>query len=184
MPGHVFRRGDRIALCTVEPEDDAFLQQHRNDPSVRWANGEYEPYTAADIETYREEIVRGDDGVTLLACADGDPVGLVFLYDEEPRHGVAELGYWIASEERGQGYATAAAGLLCDHAFRERSLRKVTASVAAGNEASVAVLQELGFTEEGRHRGELFVDGSYHDVRRFGLFSEEFERRSGRDQPI
>jgi RimJ/RimL family protein N-acetyltransferase len=175
MPGEVFRENDRLSLRTVEPEDDEFLQRNRNDPSIRWPNGAFEPKTAADVETYREEVVGGDDGVTLLACRGEKPVGMVFLYDEEPRHGLAELGCWIAPEEHGQGYATAANALLCDHAFRERALRKVTASAFAGNDQSIAVLDKLGFTEEGRHRRELFVEGSYRDIRRFGLFADEFE---------
>ncbi|MEZ3116066.1 GNAT family N-acetyltransferase [Halobaculum sp. MBLA0147] len=181
MPGHVFRRGDRVALRTVEPEDDEFLARHRNDPAIRYPNGEYEPLSSAGVERYRREAVEGDDGVTLLACVDGEPVGLVFLFDESVRRGVAEVGYWIAPDERGQGYATAAAGLLVDHAFRERGLRKVVAELIAENDASAAVVEKLGFQREGRHRRELLVDGSYRDLLRFGLFADEFDGRPTAD---
>ncbi len=172
MPGHAFSAGDTVTLRTVEPEDDDFLARHRNDPSIRRPNGEYDPITGADVVDYRESA---EDGVTLLACVAERPVGLVFLFDERPRAGIAELGYWIAPDERRQGYATEAARLLCAHAFRERALRKLVAHAVAGNDGSLAVLDTLGFTEEGCHHRELFVDGAYRDLRRFGLFTKAFD---------
>jgi len=175
VPGHAFSAGDTVTLRTVEPEDDDFLARHRNDPSIRRPNGEYDPMTSADVVDYRESA---EDGVTLLACVAEQPVGLVFLFEERPRAGIAELGYWIAPDERRQGYATEAARLLCAHAFRERALRKLVAHVVAGNDGSLAVLDTLGFTEEGCHRRELFVDGAYRDLRRFGLFAEAFDADS------
>lgn len=172
MPGHAFSSGDTVTLRTVEPEDDDFLARHRNHPSIRRPNGEYDPMTAADAADYREST---DNGVTLLACVEQRPVGLVFLFDEQPRAGIAQLGYWTAPDERRQGYATEAARLLCAHAFRERALRKLVAHVVAGNNGSLAVLDSLGFTQEGRHRRELFVDGAYRDLLRFGVFTAAFD---------
>ena len=178
MPGPAFRTGERVALRTVEAEDEAFLRRHRNDPRLRKPLGEPTPWTAEDVATYREETVRGEDGVTLLVCVDGDPVGLVFLFREDERRGVAELGYWLAPDAWGAGYATEAADLLCAHAFDERALHRLTARVYEGNDASANVLEKLGFVEEGRLREDGVWGGERRDTFRYGLLAREW--RAGR----
>ncbi|WP_313692596.1 GNAT family N-acetyltransferase [Halorarum halobium] len=181
MPGSVFKPGDRVSLRTVEAGDDEFLRRHRNDPTVRRPLGEVEPKTAADVAAYREEVVRGEDGLTLLICAEGDPVGLAFLFREEPRSGVAELGYWLAPEAWGDGYATEAADLLCEHAFDERALHRLSARVYEGNDASANVLEKLGFLEEGRLREANVWGGERRDTLRYGLLAREWRaNREGR----
>lgn len=179
MPGPVFLAGDRVALRTVEAEDEPFLHDHRNRASFRDPLGEFEPLTAEDIAEYREEVVRGDDGVTLLVCVDGDPVGLCFLFDEDPRRGVAELGYWLVPDAEGNGYATEAAGLLCGYAFDERALHRLTARVYADNDASRAVLDRLGFAAEGRLRENAVRDGERRDTLRYGLLAREWGGEGG-----
>ncbi|UIO99704.1 GNAT family N-acetyltransferase [Halobaculum sp. CBA1158] len=178
MPGPVFLADERVALRTVESEDEPFLHEHRNRASLRDPLGEFEPLTAEDVAEYREEVVRGDDGLTLAICVDGDPVGLCFLFDEDARRGVAEVGYWLAPDAKGNGYATAAAGLLCDHAFDERGHHRLTARVYEGNDASTAVLERLGFAEEGRLRENAVRDGERRDTLRYGLLAREWDRES------
>ena len=183
MPGPTFEAGERVALRTVEAEDDEFLRRHRNDPRVRQPLGETTPWTREDVADYREETVRGEDGVTLLVCVDGEPVGLTFLFREDRRRGVAELGYWLAPDAWGEGYATEAAGLLCEYAFDERALHRLTARVFEGNDASANVLAKLGFVEEGRLREDSVWGGERRDTLRYGLLAREWraDREGGRD---
>ncbi|QLG61008.1 GNAT family N-acetyltransferase [Halorarum salinum] len=179
MPGSAFKSGERVSLRPVEPEDDEFLRRHRNDPRLRKPLGEVGPHAAADVAEYREEVVRGDDGVTLLIRVDGDPVGLTFLFREDERRGVAELGYWLAPDAWGNGYATEAADLLCAHAFDERALHRLTARVYEGNDASARVLEGLGFVEEGRLREDGVWGGERRDTLRYGLLAREWRVGQG-----
>ncbi|WP_284012953.1 GNAT family N-acetyltransferase [Halobaculum litoreum] len=174
MPGPAFLVGERVALHTVEEADEAFLHEHRNRARFRDPMGEFAPLTAEDVTAYRSEVVRGDDGVTLLICVDGDPVGLCFLFDEDPRRGVAEVGYWLVPDAEGHGYATAAVRLLCGYAFDERALHRITARVYEGNDASSRLLERVGFTQEGRLREDSVRDGRRRDTLRYGLLAHEW----------
>jgi RimJ/RimL family protein N-acetyltransferase len=60
-----------------------------------------------------------------------------------------ELGYTVFPEERGRGYATEAARALVDWAAEAHGIRRFVASVAPGNEPSLAVVRKLGFVETG-----------------------------------
>ncbi len=60
-----------------------------------------------------------------------------------------ELGYTVFPEFRGHGYATEAARALLDWAREAHDIRHFVASVAPGNEPSLAIVRKLGFVQTG-----------------------------------
>ncbi len=60
-----------------------------------------------------------------------------------------ELGYTIFPEHRGSGYATEAARALLDWAQETHGITHFIASVAPGNEPSLAIVAKLGFVQTG-----------------------------------
>lgn len=174
MPGTVFLSGDRVDLRTIEEEDLDFLARHRNDPAVRRGFGWAEPYNEPRMEDFFEEHVADEEGVNLLACRDGEPVGETFLIHVEEGHGRCEIGYWIAPSHRREGYATGAAELLVEYAFAERRFHKVIARALAWNEGSKRVLESVGFEREGRLAEEFYVDGEYVDADLYGVTAAEW----------
>ena len=63
---------------------------------------------------------------------------------------VAELGYGIAEEFRGFGYATEAVETILAWAFDQPGVTSVAAETEAGNAASRRVLEKCGFLPAGR----------------------------------
>lgn len=59
--------------------------------------------------------------------------------------GSAELGYWVAEEYQGRGYATQASQMLIKRAFEDLNIQRVFASYKKKNLASARVLEKLGF---------------------------------------
>ena len=172
MPGPTFLRGDRLTLRTVTPEDYDFLLEHGNDPAVREGAPTPTPVARPDLAAFVED---DDESVQFLPCRDGEPVGFVFLFRIEPHRDHAELGCWIAPDQQGEGYATGATELCLDHAFADLGLHKVVARVFEHNDASMAVLEKVGFQQEGRLREQDYIRGAYRDTLLFGLLAAEFE---------
>lgn len=178
MPGPVFLNGDTVALRTVENEDLEFVQRAKNDRRV-WATlGWPWPANREQLENYYEETMSAENAVFLLITVDGESAGVVSLGEPEPVSQRAELGYWIHPDHQGNGYATEAAGLLVAYGFRDLGIHRVEAKVFDGNEASMAVLESIGFEREGVHRKAAFSDGAFRDVHWFGLLAKEFDRRA------
>ncbi|RVW06319.1 GNAT family N-acetyltransferase [Rhodococcus spongiicola] len=75
----------------------------------------------------------------------------------------AWIGYWVDKSVSGHGVATAALALGLDHCFGPMGLHRVEATVRPENLASRAVLQHVGFREEGLLRRYLDVDGQWRD---------------------
>ncbi|WP_436931799.1 GNAT family N-acetyltransferase [Halosimplex halobium] len=199
MPGPVFLRGDRVALRPPEDEDLEFLQRNHNDPAVRRSMPRVHPQNRGAT---REEYVESDTSVTLLICddggnADGDDsarLGFCALFDVDTDSGRAEVGAWLAPDAEGEGYATEGLSLLVGHAFDERRLDRLNAGRLATNDRSAALLDRLGFVEEGRRRGYYFVgtvasetqradgsaagasvDGERVDRVEYGLLADEWD---------
>jgi RimJ/RimL family protein N-acetyltransferase len=74
-----------------------------------------------------------------------------------PDDGTVEIGYSVAPESRGLGYATEIVGALVRHAFDTGAVRRVVAETAGSNGASQRVLERNGFVpiEAGRDAGSL-----------------------------
>lgn len=164
-------QGERITLTTVEPEDYGFLQEQFNNPSIRRQAGVSLPLTEAAVTNFVEQT---EDTVQFLVCREETPLGHVVLTELDTQARTGELGWVvIRPDEQGNGYATEAIDLCLKHAFDDRGLHKVWAQVVEGNEASMRVLEKLGFQQEGVLRDQEYADGDFVDVYRYGLLSSE-----------
>ena len=64
---------------------------------------------------------------------------------------------------------TAVVQRVCQHAFAEFGLVKITAHVFTHNPASARVLEKCGFVQEGLLRKQFVKDGKFIDVKLFAL---------------
>ena len=167
---------DQVHLSEFRSSDKSALIHHLNDRDI------YErtlripfPYTDASAAEWLALVakitqqqghpvhfaIRSDDGPLIGGCGfDGFQVG---------KSHRAEVGYWLAKPFWGRGIMTAVVQRLCQHAFDEFGLVKITAHVFSHNPASARVLEKCSFQQEGFLRKHFVKDGQFLDVRLFGL---------------
>jgi ribosomal-protein-alanine N-acetyltransferase len=175
MPGPVFRDGERVELRTIEEADLDFLQSGVNDPSVWRSIGALTPTNGPQEREFFENVVCDESSVNLLVTVDGAPAGTVGLTPRDAEPDGAELGYWLDSEFRGNGYGQEAAGLVTNYGFRQQGYHRISARVFAFNDASQNLLESLGFRHEGTHRDAAFVDGEHWDVHWYSVLEDEWD---------
>src|SRR5688500_9126532 len=88
------------------------------------------PYTEDDAHAYIQQCREGWDGGTLtnFAITDaetGEAVGSVGVRWVEPDQGVAEVGYWVAPEARGNGLCTRAVQLVSRWLLADQGIERV-----------------------------------------------------------
>jgi [ribosomal protein S5]-alanine N-acetyltransferase len=105
---------------------------------------------------------------TMRTLAGGEFVGSCDLSDIDRWHRRAEVGFMLDREAWGHGYALEAVRTVVAFAAAN-GIRKLTARTHLGNRRSEALLQKLGFREEGLLRGHILKDGERRDCRLFGL---------------
>ena len=175
MPGPPFLHGERVDLHTVVEADAEFIARGRNDPAVRPWLPRSRPHAVTEAREDVEGYMSDDsEGLSLLACVDGDPIGLVSMFMVEADSGRAFIGAWFVPEAQGKGYGTDAVDRLVEYGFDERRLHRIGATARADNDASRATLDKLGFVQEGRHREHYYIEGTYVDQITYGLLESEW----------
>ncbi len=170
---------ERLVLRRFRPADAESLAAYRSDPAVarfqsweadyplRKARYAVESMAAADPTQpgwfqYAVELTAGRAHI-------GD-VG-VNLHDNLMQ---AEIGYTLAPQWQGHGYATEAVRAVLDHLFRVRGLHRVSAECDARNTASARVLERTGFHREGLLRQHTWIKGEWTDDLLYGLLEVDF----------
>lgn len=178
-------RDDRLAqrpvitlagqLVGLGPLDRAYLPDYH-----RWANdrdtsrtlGLSWPVTMDAVTATFEVRSAATDAVwfTIHEFSTMRPVGLVYLFQVEPRHRRATFGILIGeADARGRGYGTEATRLVLSYAFEHYGLSNVLLTVYADNLAGQAAYRKAGFREFGRRRacstrGRELVDLVYMEA--------------------
>lgn len=120
------------------------------------------PYSMAAVRAEPERRLWGDSLVVRHGTARTPPrvVGSV-IFHGRPDNGVAEVGYGIEEDERGQGVATEATAACVEWALGEPGILSVQATTFPWHLASLAVIRKLGMTPVGTREhdtlGELLV---------------------------
>lgn len=190
MPGARLGRGERVTLRTAEREDASFIQRGHANPEIRYSLGNLFHKNQNQIEQKFENSVEDDGDAHFLVCLDGGdsgpgepndgdvtPIGSISAKHVDWRR--PDLACWLIPEVHGEGYGREAVSLVIDYVFRTFDAKAVGAAAYDHNEPSRALLESLGFTQEGRLRQYRFVDGEYRDRIDYGLLRREWRERDG-----
>lgn len=113
----------------------------------------------------------------VIADADNAVIGSCTLFQFDPGHRRAELGYALHPAQWGRGIAREAATLALDWAFGHLGLHRCDAGIDPDNHASRALLHRLGFVTEGRQRESFFVGDKVTDSELLGLLASDWRAR-------
>ncbi|MGH2700020.1 MAG: GNAT family N-acetyltransferase [Actinomycetota bacterium] len=118
------------------------------------------PYRREDARTFIALSLREAEAGRLVAgaivdAAEGRLLGGIGLSSISRVNASAEVGYWVASAERGTGVASRATALLVEWGFEVLKLDRIGLLADVDNVASRRVARKLGFVEEGVLRDHL-----------------------------
>lgn len=89
-----------------------------------------------------------------------------------------EIGFELAPEHWGQGYATEAARAVAQFGFEELGLHRISSWCIADNAASARVLEKLGMRLEGRQRDKEWFKGRWWDALLYAILEQEWREEA------
>lgn len=159
---------NKVRLRAIEPEDLDFLYLMENDDSIWNVGNSNVPYSRAVLLDYltssRADIYADKQVRMVMENEAREAVGFVDLVNFDPRHSRAEFGIVVDERFRGQGYARAALGRVCNYARDVVGLHQIYAVVDKKNNKCLCLLQKFGFQVNAELKEWLRIGGSYQDA--------------------
>lgn len=167
--------GKLVLLRPVEAADAERVTAWKRDPLVkRMALG---ASSEADLSGQQQDIESAcgsdDEVYAIVVVAETDrPVGYVRINWMDELHTRAWLRFAMGQERR-RGYMRDALRAFLGHLIGD-GVHRVDAEAYAFNDASIRLLEGLGFLAEGRKREAHWTGEDYTDVIAFGLLAGDF----------
>ncbi|NER13286.1 GNAT family N-acetyltransferase [Leptobacterium flavescens] len=160
-------KGDTIFLRALEPGDLDFLYQLENDESIWEVSETLTPYSKFILKQYLRNSHKDIYEVKQLRLAisdyDKNLLGLVDLFDFNPKNSRAGIGIVVLEKERKRGVGKEALKLISEYSFHHLNIHQLYANIAADNTASVRLFSNMGFKKIGVKKDWNYVGGSYVD---------------------
>ncbi len=174
----------RLRLRWIEARDTEDLFSVFSDRGLLryWSSGPMSDLAEATALVARIRDGFRDGGLYqwgIATLAEDRLIGTVTLYGIDRANGRAEVGFILRASHHGLGYAREAVAAVVDHAFGALDLRRLEADVDPRNEASIRLLEALGFRREGVLRERWCVGGEVADTLFLGLLRREWRPDRG-----
>lgn len=161
-------KGDKIYLRALEPEDLDLIHKVENTEEFWEISSTLVPYSRYIIKKYLQNSHRDIYEVKqlrLMICNNDDnPLGLIDIFDLNPKDRRAALGILIINkEDRGKGYGDEVLSLICNYCFQHLGLHQVYANVSVDNLSSRRLFERKSFQQVGVKKDWILIKGKFKD---------------------
>ena len=136
------------------------------------------PFTKADASdwffSHKNKVQRGNQITFTIKGHDFEFVGIIGLSIHQ-QYNHAEVGYWIAEKNWGQGAATECLNAIIKFGFERLDLHKIFGTHFLSNRASSQVMRKCGMVKEGELKDHYRKDGEYHSIIQYRITQDEYE---------
>lgn len=176
-------RTARLSLRPFRAGDAAFLGHYRDASYTRFLPETLYALDDEQIEALVERrlghvaLVETGDALSLVIEHEGTPVGDVMLRFTDDR-GIGEVGWVLAPQHHGRGYATEAAAALVDLGFGTYAMHRIAAQLDPENVASARLCARLGMVQEAHTRQDFRTPwGTWGDTAIWAILRSEWAER-------
>jgi ribosomal-protein-alanine N-acetyltransferase len=149
---------ERLFVRPWRPDDRAAFTALTDDPEVMQYVHGGQPYADEEVDEWftRQARQLAEHDICMGALIEKSTDRLVGVAGVQPlgTTGNLEIGWWLARDVWGRGYATEAGAAAMSHVLETLGHKRVVAIVDPGNEPSKRVVNRLGMHYEARVTGE------------------------------
>jgi ribosomal-protein-alanine N-acetyltransferase len=168
---------ERLLLRGAQPGDEDDLYEIRNSEYVL----KYNCMKKITLEQLQEQVLKdmeSMDTYCIVLKENGKVIGKVDIDPDTLRYGVNALciSYYLGEQYASKGYMTEALREMIRYVFEERLVEVLSVRAFKDNEASIRLIEKLGFIHEGciRRCVKGYQDIVYDDMI-FSILQEEYK---------
>lgn len=167
-----------ITLRALEPDDLETLFEIENDRSLWQVSNTLVPFSRDILKKYisqaHQDIYEARQlRLAISPVGSTELIGLVDLFEFDPRHHRAGIGIIVKKTYQQKGIASQAVQLVLDYAFNQLNLHQIFAHIPSDNEHSRRLFENIGFTLSGTQKDWIRGNNGYLDVNLFQFINPE-----------
>ena len=177
MPSEI--RTERLLLRPFRTSDVDDIYDYAHDPEWGRFLPVPKPYLRSDAEEFlrRQLAKKWSEEPDWAMVFDGKVIGGVSLHDRDRERHTIELGYAVARGHWSRGFATEAVEAVVAAAFRNLSLKTISAMADVRNTASWRVMEKAGMTRKRVMQEDAPSGGPPVDMVVYAISIEEWQAR-------
>lgn len=171
---------ERLLLREFTEPDWEAITAYQNDPRyLRYYH--WTERTAEDVQAFvkmfldqQNERPRRKYQFAVVVKERGQIIGNCGIRVNDPELREANIGYELAPQHWGSGYATEAAMEILRFGFAELGMHRIWAETIADNTGSAHVLEKLGMRQEAHEREKEWIKGRWYDSLTYAILDHEW----------
>lgn len=166
---------DRMLLRAIDLMDAPQLLRLRSEPQTMKYLDKQPLQSLAEAELLIEKIsedIANNNGITWAMALKEQPtllIGTIGFWRLMKNHYRAEIGYMLLPEYCKKGLMKEAADAVIDYGFTHMNLHSIEANINPANDASEALLKNLGFIKEAYFKENFYFNGHFLDSAIYSL---------------
>ncbi|MBD2499512.1 GNAT family N-acetyltransferase [Anabaena azotica] len=171
----------RLLLREFQISDKIAFATYRSAPEIAKYQSWDIPYSEAQAAAFIESLQNLTPGIlgewyqlAIELKSTGEMIGdcaFCILADDGKQ---AEIGFTLARQHQGKGYATETVTCLLNYLFKQQKLHRVRANCDPENIASIQLLERVGMRREGHFIKSLWFKNNWVDELWFAMLHDEF----------
>lgn len=179
MTAEVITVTEQLVLRHLTNDDAAALAAYRSDPvQARYQSWEV-PYPvdraqALIAEMHDVQFAQPGAWLQIGIETGGRLIGDVAVRVDGDEARQATVGFTLAADAQGHGFATEALRAVISLLFTEHGVHRICADCDARNDRSVALLERIGMRREAHHRKSAWWKGEWTDEYVYAILAQEW----------
>ncbi|MFV0248337.1 MAG: GNAT family N-acetyltransferase [Tenacibaculum sp.] len=170
-------KGININLRALEPEDLAFLYDIENNELFWQISHTETPFSKFLLKQYLKnahlDIYQTKQLRLIIERIDKQlAVGIIDLFDFNPKHKRAGVGILIHPDHQKNGYASESVDLLINYCFKHLHLNQLYVNIGADNTNSLNLFKKKRFVQVGVKKNWSYNQGVFKDEILFQLLNK------------
>ena len=170
-------KGKSVFLRALEPEDLEFLFQVENNENFWEVSHTNTPFSKYVLKQYLEnahlDIFEAKQlRLIIIDTKTNKNLGLIDLFDFNPKHKRAGIGILIDPAFQNKGFASESLELLIKYTFSHLELHQIYANITSDNANSIKLFESKNFTKVGVKKDWISSQGNFKDEILYQLIND------------
>lgn len=170
---------ERLQMRGISSGDAEALYKYRSDAETNQYQG-WIPKTIDDAHQFLSKVAPEVNvydtwfQFAIISKANGELIGDIGIHFFDVDRYQVEIGCTLSKDYHGKGFANEALKAMINYLFNDLNKQRITCSIDPLNQASIKMVERLGFRKEAHFKQSILIDGEWYDDVVYAILKDEW----------